>query len=52
MEIGSLRGLGSKYAYESTRDNCSSVSWIWYSVRAFHCADSLVGYMQEDADPV
>ena len=46
-EIGSLRGLVNTYAYESTYNNSSSVSWIWYSVRAFHCADSLVGYLPE-----
>lgn len=46
-EIGSLRGLVSRYAYESTYDNSSSVNWIWYSVRAFYCADSLVGYLPE-----
>lgn len=44
-EICSLRGLVRKYAYESTYDNSSSVSWIWYSVRAFYCADSLVKYL-------
>lgn len=46
-EIGSLRGLVSRYAYESTYDNSSSVNWIWYSVRAFYCADSLVDYLPE-----
>lgn len=46
-EIGSLRGLVNRYAYESTYDNSSSVNWIWYSVRAFYCADSLVCYLPD-----
>lgn len=46
-EVASLRGLVSKYAYESVYDNSSMVSWTWYSVRAFYCADSLVGYLPE-----
>ena len=46
-EVVSLRGLVSKYAYESVYDNSSLVSWTWYSVRAFYCADSLVGYLPE-----
>ena len=47
-EIGSIRGLINTYSYESTHDNSSLVNWIWYSVRAFYCADSLVGYLPEE----